>query len=109
MTEAGRLLGADTLYDRTGIQFLEINTLPQLLADLADEPELVARTATRLLIADYLLFRMSGQAVAERTMASTTQLMDVRTGGWADDLIRKVGDDPRRWPRIVEPATVLGP
>lgn len=100
--------GADALYDRTGIQFLEINTLAQVVADLADEPELVARTANRLLIADYILYRLSGVAVAERGMASTTQLLDPRTGDWADDVIRAIGDKPSRWPRVVDPGTRLG-
>jgi rhamnulokinase len=101
--------GADALYEITGIQFLPFNTLPQLLADLAEEPALVARTATRLLIADWLLHMLSGVAACERTMASTTQLMDARTGAWSGELIRAVGDDPQRWPRIVAPGTVLGP
>jgi rhamnulokinase len=101
--------GADALYGTTGIQFLEINTLPQVVADLEDEPELVARTASRLLIAEYFMYRLSGQMVAERTMASTTQLMDARRRVWARELIRAIGDEPSRWPRIVPPGTVLGP
>ena len=110
LAEAVRRIGdPDLLYARTGIQFLEINTLPQVIADLDDEPELVARTATRLLIADWLLYRLSGVMVAERTMASSTQMMNVHTGEWAEDVIRAVGDDPARWPRIVAPGTVLGP
>lgn len=106
---ARRVGGADVLYARTGIQFLDFNTLPQVVTDLAAEPELVARTRTRLMIAEYLLYRLSGRMVAERTMASTTQLFDVHAGTWAADLIRAVGDDPARWPPIVEPGTVLGP
>jgi rhamnulokinase len=101
--------GADALYGRTGIQFLELNTLPQVIADLEDEPEMAARTAIRLLIADYFLFRLSGKQVAERTMASTTQLMDVRTGAWSLPLLHAIGDESSRWPRIVPPGTILGP
>ena len=101
--------GADALYDRTGIQFLELNTLPQVIADIRDEPGLVWETATRLLIAEYFLYRLSGVKVAEATMASTTQLVDARTGEWALDLIKTIGDDALRWPRIVPPGTVLGP
>jgi rhamnulokinase len=101
--------GADALYDRTGIQFLELNTLPQIVADIHDEPGIVWETATRLLIAEYFLYRLSGVQVAEATMASTTQLVDARTGEWSLDLIRAIGDDVRRWPRIVPPGTVLGP
>jgi rhamnulokinase len=109
LTTATRLAGgADALYERTGIQFLELNTLPQIVADLEDEPEVVRHTKSRLLIADYFLYRLSGEMIAERTMASTTQLMDARTGAWAETLLRAIGDDPARWPRIVSPGTVLG-
>jgi len=101
--------GADALYERTGIQFLTFNTLPQVVADLADEPDVVRQTVTRLLIAEYFLYRLCGRRVAESTMASTTQLMDVRTGAWATDLIAAIGDDVSRWPRIVQCGTVLGP
>ena len=101
--------GADALYQRTGIQFLPFNTLPQVVADLADEPDLARQTVTRLLIAEYFLYRLTGLRVAESTMASTTQLVDVRTGQWATDLIAAIGDDASRWPRIVSCGTVLGP
>ena len=101
--------GAEALYDRTGIQFLELNTLPQVIADIRDEPGIVWETATRLLIAEYFLYRLCGVQVAEATMASTTQLVDARTGAWALELVEAIGDDERRWPRIVPPGTVLGP
>lgn len=100
---------AAELYARTGIQFLEFNTLFQVAADLALEPDVVAQTETRLLIADYLLYRLSGVAIAERTLASTTGLFDAEAGTWDADLIERLGDRPARWPRIVEPGTVLGP
>lgn len=103
-----RRLGADRLYAITGTQFLPINTLSQLIADIEDEPELVARTKTRLFIADYLLFRLCGAIAAERTMASTSQLYDARTGSWSEEVIRDAGDTLSRWPRIVDSGTVLG-
>ncbi len=101
--------GADALYNRTGIQFLPFNTLPQVLADIEDEPDVVRQTTTRLLIAEYFLYRLSGQMVAEATMASTTQLVDARTGRWSREVLAAIGDDERRWPRIVPCGTVLGP
>jgi rhamnulokinase len=101
--------GSEALYDRTGIQFLPFNTICQVVADIADEPELVSQTATRLLIAEYFLYRLSGRRVAEATNASTTQLVDARTGEWATDLLAAIGDDARRWPEILPPGTALGP
>ena len=100
---------ATDLYAATGIQFLEFNTLFQIAADLEDEPETVAWTHARLLIADYLLYRLSGVAVAERTLSSTTGLFNAHTGDWDHSLIERLGDRPARWPRVVEPGTVLGP
>src|SRR5206468_2241522 len=74
LAEILRRVDADWLYAVTGIQFLEFNTLAQVVSDLIDEPEIVAQTHSRLLVADYFLYRLSGRPVAERTMASTTQL-----------------------------------
>lgn len=103
-----RRVPAAEIYARTGIQFLEFNTLPQVVVELEEEPQQARRAAQRLLIADYFLYRLSGRALAERTMASTTQLMDVRSGEWSEPLLRAGGDDPARWPPIVAPGTVLG-
>jgi rhamnulokinase len=95
------------LYRRTGIQLLEINTIYQLMADLDEEPEMLAKTSCRLTIADYLLYRMSGRAGIERTMASTTQLMGI-DGNWDMDLLRRVGLPTTGWPEIIPSGTVLG-
>ena len=100
--------GADALYAQTGIQFLPFNTLPQIISDISDEPELVGRTTSRLLIAEYFLYMMSGKQVAEATNASTTQLVDAITGAWAEELIVAIGDDIGRYPAIVYCGTPLG-
>jgi rhamnulokinase len=109
MEQAFQRVPAAELYRRTGIQMLELNTLYQLLVDLEEESGLLWRTAQRLPMADFILYRLSGRAVVERTMASTTQLVDVRTGQWASDLIRQFGLPETGWPEIVPPGTVLGP
>lgn len=96
------------LYAATGVQFMEVNTLYQALADRILEPELTSRTAVRLMIADYFHYRFCGRAVAELTLASTTQLVDVRSGDWAFDLIRRLRLVPRTWPPIVPPGTPIG-
>ena len=108
LSQALSRVPAEELYRRTGIQLLEINTLYQLLADLDEEPELLTRTTWRLPIADYLLYRLSGRPVIERTMASTTQLMDVQSGEWDLELMRCFQLPQTGWPGIVPPGTVLG-
>lgn len=108
MAQALASVTRSDLYAATGVQFMEVNTLYQALADRILEPDLTARTAVRLMIADYFHYRFCGRAVAERTLASTTQLVDVRTGDWAFDLIRRLRLAPRTWPPIVPPGTPIG-
>lgn len=109
MAQAFTAVPPEEIYRRTGIQFQEFNTVYQLLADVELEPELVASTALRLPIADYLLYRLSGKAAVERTMASTTQLMEIETGDWDTELMQRLRLPLTGWPEIVAPGTVLGP
>jgi rhamnulokinase len=100
--------GAESVYAITGIQLLEFNTLVQVALDVESEPANVARTASRLMIAEYVLHSLGGSAIAERTMASTTQLLDAESGDWSDVLLQRIGDSRSRWPRIVPPGTIIG-
>ena len=109
MEEALKHVRPYEIYAATGVQFMPINTLYQVLADHEMERDVVDRTRLRLPIADYLHYRLSGKAVAELSMASTTQLMNVRTHAWATDLMERFGIDPTTWPDIVPPGSRLGP
>jgi len=97
----------EDIYAATGIQFLEFNTLYQLLAE-----ETSTQQAIRLLmIPDLINHWLCGRAVNEHTNASTTQMVNAATGKWDADLLLKI--DPE-FPvhllgGITEPGTVLGP
>lgn len=109
MGEALEQVAAEDIYATTGIQFMPINTLYQVLADQQMEPDLVGQTAQRLLIADYFHYRFCGRPVAELSMASTTQLMNVRSHEWAIELMERFDIDPTTCPDIVPTATKLDP
>lgn len=109
MARAFETLPAGAIYAHTGIQFLPFNTLYQLLADQAQEAGMLQRVRQHLPIADYFHYRFCGKAVVEVSMASTTQLMDVRSRQWAEPLLRVFGLEPGQWPPIVPSGTVLGP
>lgn len=100
---------ASELYAVTGIQFLAINTLYQVLADYVLEPDLTGRTASRLLMADYFHYRFCGRAAAEVSLASTTGLLNARGRAWDAALMQRLGLDPDRWPAVLPAGTVLGP
>lgn len=108
MAQAHERVSADEIYAVTGIQFMEINTLYQVLVDLEQEPERVDETKLRLLIADYFNHRLGGRAAAEVSLASTTQLLDAQRRTWAEDLMRRFGMLPERWPEVVASGTRLG-
>jgi sugar (pentulose or hexulose) kinase len=99
-------IGARELYAVTGIQQLPINTLVQLTA-AAGTPQLAA-AATLLLIPDLLGYWLTGNAGAEITNASTTQLYDVRAGQWAIGIMTAAGLRPGLFPPLRAPGTVIG-
>jgi len=96
------------IYRRTGIQFMQINTLFQLLAAQRDTPELLKAARTLLTIPDLFHYWFTGKAVCEFTNATTTQMVDPRTRTWARGLMDKLGIPSRLPANIVEPGTVIG-
>ncbi|HEX6487347.1 MAG TPA: FGGY-family carbohydrate kinase [Candidatus Dormibacteraeota bacterium] len=100
-------IAPDRLYELTGIQVMEINTICQLLAlRLAEAPEL-EEADLFMLLPDYLLYRLGAEPVAERTNASTTQLLRAG-GGWEPELLAAVGVDPAILPPLVPAGAKVG-
>jgi rhamnulokinase len=94
------------IYTRTGLQFLPINTLYQLVA-AADGPQMaIARHL--LLLPDLLAYWLTGERGAEVTNASTTQLLDVRARAWATDLMERVDIPAGLFPPLREPGGLIG-
>jgi sugar (pentulose or hexulose) kinase len=91
------------LYATTGLQFLPFNTLYQLAA----EPVLADRRA--LLIPDLLGYWLTGRQVAEETNASTTGLLDARTGDWSRPLVEALALPPGLLPDVLPAGQVLAP
>jgi len=96
------------IYRRTGVQFLEINTLYQLLAmALAGDARL--SEADHLLTMPALVGRwLTPESVDEHTDATTTQCYDAVAGAWAVDLLEKLGIPTHIFGPVVQPGTVLG-
>jgi rhamnulokinase len=105
--EALRLASRKEIYGTTGIQFLPINTLYQLLA-MRGSPLLEA-AETLLLIPDLINYWLTGEKACEYTNATTTQLLDLQTGGWSQDLLNKLDLPSGLFSPVVSPGTELGP
>ena len=99
----------EEIYARTGIQFIQINTLYQLYAlALAGSPAL-QHAATFLTVADLLNYWLTGRKVVEFTSATCTQFYDPLASDWARDLLARLDLPTGMLPEVVPPATVLGP
>jgi rhamnulokinase len=97
----------EEFYETSGIQFMPINTLYQLLA--MEGSPLLQAAQTLLLISDLISYWLTGEKACEFTAASTTQLCDARSGGWARDLLEKMRSPSHIFGEIVPPGTQLGP
>lgn len=95
------------IFERTGLQFLQFNTLFQLHAHAREG---IPAGARRLLMIPDLVHRaLCGAERGEYSNASTTQLLDVRTRAWADELFERLQLPRELMPELVEPGTPLGP
>ncbi|WP_248966044.1 rhamnulokinase [Sphaerisporangium perillae] len=97
-------VGAASLYEVSGLQFLPFNTVYQLLADRAS----LERAATLLMIPDLLTYWLTGSIGAEVTNASTTGLYDVRSGDWARPLMGRLGIPDTIFPALRPPGSPAG-
>jgi len=93
----------EALYRRNGLQFLPFTTVYQYAADAR-----LAEAETSLLIPDLLAQRLTGRAVAERTNASTTGLLDVWTREWDTALADAIGIPSAVLPPLVDPGETIG-
>ncbi|WP_312468513.1 rhamnulokinase [Pseudescherichia sp.] len=108
MASAQALLGRETIYRRSGIQFLPFNTLYQLHTFVEQQPEQAAQVAHALLIPDYFSFRLTGKMNWEYTNATTTQLVSIHSNDWDDILLAWTGANPAWFGKPTQPGNVIG-
>jgi rhamnulokinase len=97
----------EEMYRVTGIQTMPINTVFQLLAD--ERSPVLAAADCIALVPDLFAFWLTGTLANEATAASTTGLLDARTGAWARELIARLGLPAAPFAGdVVEPGTPLG-
>jgi rhamnulokinase len=109
LAAATAVVPRDEIFAATGLQFMEINSLYQLVALARGQSSVLAAAERLLMIPDLFHWLLSGIASNERTNASTTQCFDPQTGDWAYPLLERLGLPRRIFGPITEPGTVLGP
>ncbi len=96
------------VFERTGIQFMQINGLFQLASLLRDGSPLLDHADTMLPMADLFNYWLTGSKTAEFTVATTLQMVNPATNDWDKDILNAVGIPTGILPQIVQPGTKIG-
>ena len=96
------------VYDITGIQFMNFNSLFQLYALQRNDDSALPQTDKVLFVPDCLSYMLTGKMVCEYTIASTSQILDPKTKELDEFLLASVGLSRDKFGPMVNPATVIG-
>lgn len=107
--KACQIVPREEIFRHTGLQFMQINTLYQLLAMKLSGSSLLDAAESLLMIPDLFNWLLTGVKCNEMTDASTSQFYDPIKGDWSTELLDKFGLPTRILGRITAPGTTLGP
>ena len=100
-----KIISEQDIYQKTGIQFLQFNTLYQLFVHNREE---LKNTWKILLIPDYLYFLFTGRCLNEETNASTTQMLNLFQKDFDTDLLSSLGLDKNQFAGLIKPGNFIG-
>ncbi|MBC8097368.1 MAG: rhamnulokinase [Akkermansiaceae bacterium] len=108
MEKAFRKVPRAEIFAETGLQFMQLNTLFQLLAMNERNPELLAQADCLLLMPDFIHWLLCGSRVVEFTNGTTTQCLHPLKRKWSAAMLKKLGLPADIFPKVVQPGTKLG-
>ena len=108
MEEYFKLVPREKVYDLTGIQFMQFNSLFQLFAMKRNGSSLLEAAKDLLFLPDMLNYLFTGVKKAEFTIASTSQMLNPKTMTWANELFDAFGAPVSLMQEIVLPGTIVG-
>lgn len=106
--EAFKTMPKEKLYGITGIQFMELNTLFQLISLKKYRPWMLERAEKMLFMPDLFGYMLTGKMCAEYSIASTSQLIDLDKRTWSKEILDAFGIKESVFAPLVQPGTVLG-
>lgn len=106
--EAFKTMPKEKLYGITGIQFMELNTLFQLISLKKYRPWMLERADKMLFMPDLFGYMLTGKMCAEYSIASTSQLIDLDKRTWSKEILDAFGIKESIFAPLVQPGTVLG-
>ena len=97
------------IFANSGVQFMPINTLYQLLAMQAQNSPILEAAESFLMMPDVFHWLLSGVKGNEYSDATTTQFFDPQKHAWSTELFHRFGLPTKILQPIIEPGTILGP
>ena len=97
-----------TLYDKTGIQIMNFNSVFQLDTLRRNRCSALAAAEKILFIPDALAYLLTGEMITEYTIASTAQMIDPRTKCWDKEILALLGLKEENFGPITMPGTQIG-
>lgn len=106
--EVRAVLTDEELYEQTGIQVQPFHTLFQLLAVKKQQPGLLQQAKRLLFMPDLFAYHLSKTVSCDQTIASTSQMLDPRTGQWATALLEQLELPLELLPTPTQPGKIVG-
>lgn len=103
-----KYMSRERLYDITGIQFMDFNTLFQLLSLKENRPYILNEAKTLLFMPDLFDYMLTGEKNAEYSIATTSQMIDLKTNDWSKEILASFGIDSALLPKIVKTGSKVG-
>lgn len=101
-------INKETIYDKTGIQFMNFNSLFQIYAMRKAGNTALDNADKILFIPDALSYMLTGKVVCEYTVASTSQILNPVTKDLDEDIVKSMGLKRNQFGKITTPGTVIG-
>jgi rhamnulokinase len=108
MEQVFKKITREEIYSLTAIQFLQINTLYQLYSTAETDPELISACDKLLFMPDLFAFLLTDEKFSEYTIASTSQMLDVRRKTWSETILSKLALPIHIMAPVVFPGTIIG-
>ena len=99
---------ASEVYKRTGIQFMDFNSLFQLDTLKRNGSQALEHADKVLFIPDALIYMLTGKAICEYTVSSTSQMLNPMTGDLDEDILASLGLSRDKFGVMTQPGTVVG-
>jgi xylulokinase len=104
----GATLGADAIFQRTGLNLDASHTAPKIMWLADNEPEIYRDSVSLPSVGGYALAWLTGRAIQDHANASSSLLYDVVARGWSDELIDAAGLDRAKLPEIGRATDIAG-